>query len=49
MMNKTIRTMVVVSLASCFLWCCGPKPYYETKEGKKKQKHYNKIQFGTKN
>jgi hypothetical protein len=27
---------------------CGPKPYYETRKGKKKQKYYNEIQFGGK-
>jgi hypothetical protein len=27
---------------------CGPKPYYQTREGKKKQKYYNDIQFGGK-
>lgn len=26
--------------------CAAPKPYYETKEGKRKQKYYNDIQFG---
>jgi len=28
--------------------CASPKPYYETKVGKKKQKYYNAIQFGQK-
>jgi hypothetical protein len=28
--------------------CSGPKAYYKTKEGKKKQKYYNDIQFGGK-
>ncbi len=28
--------------------CATPKPYYETKIGKKKQKYYNAIQFGQK-
>ncbi|MEQ8424973.1 MAG: hypothetical protein RIA63_09700 [Cyclobacteriaceae bacterium] len=28
------------------LTSCGPKPYYETSEGKKKLKHYNRIQYG---
>ena len=27
---------------------CGPKPYYKTAEGKKKQKYYNEIQYGGK-
>ena len=25
---------------------CGPKPYYKTAEGRKKQKHYNALQYG---
>jgi hypothetical protein len=28
------------------LMSCGQKPYYKTAKGKKKLKHYNKIQFG---
>lgn len=28
--------------------CSSPKPYYKTKEGRKKQKYYNEIQFGGK-
>lgn len=28
--------------------CSSSKPYYKTKEGKKKQKYYNDIQFGGK-
>jgi hypothetical protein len=32
-------------LASCQV---NPKPYYETRKGKKKQKYYNDIQFGGK-
>ena len=27
---------------------CGPKPYYKTAKGKKKQKYYNEIQYGGK-
>jgi hypothetical protein len=30
------------------LAACGPKPYYKTHKGKKKQKYYNEIQFGGK-
>ena len=30
------------------LGACGPKPYYKTAKGKKKQKYYNDIQFGGK-
>jgi hypothetical protein len=38
------------SICTCcntYLSClCYPKAYYETKEGKKKQKYYNDIQYG---
>lgn len=27
------------------LGACGPKPMYKTREGKKKLKHYNALQF----
>lgn len=30
------------------LGACGPKAYYKTAKGKKKQKYYNDIQFGGK-
>jgi hypothetical protein len=39
-----IAGMFLVALI--LLGSCGPKPYYETNEGKKKLKHYNQIQFG---
>ena len=28
------------------LTACGPKPYYKTAKGKKKQKYYNTLQYG---
>ncbi|HTF19901.1 MAG TPA: hypothetical protein VK658_17635 [Chryseolinea sp.] len=31
---------------ACCLAACGPKPYYKTAKGKKKQKYYNSIQYG---
>ncbi|MFZ1807549.1 MAG: hypothetical protein WAU36_10025 [Cyclobacteriaceae bacterium] len=46
-MKKLVGIAVVVML---FLGsCASPKPYYETSEGKKKLKHYNKLQFGQDN
>jgi len=37
----------ILLLALLFLFSsCGPKPQYKTIAGKKKLKHYNKIQFG---
>ena len=43
-MKKIIGFVLVlgISLSSCST----PKPYYQTSIGKKKQKYYNKIQFG---
>lgn len=38
-----IGLALIMILASC-----GPKPYYETRKGKKKQKYYNDIQYGGK-
>lgn len=44
MMKRKI-TLVLFVLAIVFN-SCGPKPYYETHVGKKKQKHYNQLQYG---
>jgi hypothetical protein len=35
-------------VALIFTACLGPKPYYKTAKGKKKQKYYNDIQYGGK-
>jgi hypothetical protein len=45
-----MRKLVVIILWSVAIMLagCGPKPYYKTKKGKKKQKYYNEIQFGGK-
>ncbi|MEX1239547.1 MAG: hypothetical protein WEB30_07515 [Cyclobacteriaceae bacterium] len=43
-MKKVICILLVAFVASS----CGPKPYYKTAEGKRKQKYYNEIQFGGK-
>lgn len=45
-MKKLVGIVVVIALAIGA--CSSPKPYYKTKEGKKKQKYYNDIQFGGK-
>jgi len=43
-MKKIVGLFLVTML---FLGACAsPKPYYETREGKKKLKHYNRLQFG---
>lgn len=45
-MKKVVVFLLVatVGLSSCI----GPKAYYKTAEGKRKQKYYNTIQFGGK-
>lgn len=45
-MKKLIGLVLVLIF---MLGSCGPKPYYETHEGKKKLRHYNQIQFGQRN
>lgn len=42
------KLMVLVVMVSLLGACSSSKPYYKTKEGKKKQKYYNDIQFGGK-
>jgi hypothetical protein len=42
------RIVTIVILFVFVLGACGPKPYYKTAKGKKKQKYYNDIQFGGK-
>lgn len=41
---KRVAWMFVSALI--LLSACGPKPYYLTHEGKKKQRYYNSIQYG---
>jgi hypothetical protein len=42
---KKIAGLSVLALIMMFS-ACGPKAYYETGTGKKKQKYYNDIQYG---
>jgi len=42
-MKKTLSVFVA---ALILLAACGPKPYYLTNVGKKKQRFYNDIQYG---
>jgi len=46
--NKLVMKRSVVLLVALIMFasCATPKAYYETKEGKRKQKYYNDIQFG---
>ncbi len=41
-------TVGIVLVALLFSACKTQKPYYKTREGKKKQKYYNEIQYGGK-
>ena len=45
-MKTRILSLVIIAMIA--VTSCGPKPYYQTREGKKKQKYYNEIQFGGK-
>jgi hypothetical protein len=45
-MKKAAGFFLVIMII--FSACAGPKPYYKTAEGKRKQKYYNEIQFGGK-
>lgn len=40
------KLMFVLVALIGFTACTAPKAYYETKEGKRKQKYYNDIQYG---
>jgi hypothetical protein len=42
MKGSFVFIVAFILLASCST----PKAYYETKEGKRKQKYYNDIQYG---
>ncbi len=44
-MKKVVGVFVIAIL---LMAACGPKPYYKTAKGKKKQKYYNDIQYGGK-
>lgn len=39
------RLFAFLIAALILLGSCGPKPMYKTREGKKKLKHYNALQF----
>ncbi len=41
-MKKVLSLFIVLLVV---LGSCGPKPAYKTKEGKRKQKHYNDLQY----
>ena len=43
-MKKIIGSILVFSILLSA--CAGGKSYYKTREGKKKQKYYNDLQFG---
>jgi len=39
------KYLIFTLLSLLLLGACAPKPMYKTREGKKKQKHYNQLQF----
>jgi hypothetical protein len=43
---KKVQVSCIVFFIIFSLISCGPKPYYKTSIGKKKQAYYNDIQFG---
>lgn len=47
-MKKIIVFFVGAFLICSIFSCTVPKSYYKTREGKKKQDYYNKIQYGQK-
>jgi len=46
-MKTRVVYFVLALLISGLASCASPRPYYQTREGKKKQDYYNKIQYGT--
>ncbi len=40
------KCCVMFMLVLVLMSSCGPKSYYQTKEGKRKLRYYNDIQFG---
>jgi hypothetical protein len=47
-MSSVIKIVLLVVFSTIILYSCGPRPYYKTAEGKRKQKHYNSIQYNQK-
>jgi hypothetical protein len=39
------RIWIIIFIVGFVFSSCGPKPQYKTREGRKKQKYYNKQQF----
>lgn len=39
------RILIFTFIMGLVLFSCGPKPQYKTREGRRKQKYYNKQQF----
>lgn len=42
---KRISQLLLLVAALLLLDACGPKPQYKTREGKRKLKHYNSVQY----
>lgn len=45
-MKQRVAYFVLALLIGGLSSCSTPKAYYQTREGKKKQDHYNRIQYG---
>jgi ABC-type oligopeptide transport system substrate-binding subunit len=45
MRRRILSLLLLIASALVLLQACGPKPQYKTREGKKKLKHYNSIQY----
>jgi hypothetical protein len=45
-MKKRLGYFMLALLIGGLSSCASPRPYYQTREGKKKQDHYNRIQYG---
>ncbi|MBX2956573.1 MAG: hypothetical protein KF846_10465 [Cyclobacteriaceae bacterium] len=45
---RKISMLLVLALIFSVACSTVPKPYYETKVGKKKQRYYNAVQYGKK-
>lgn len=40
------RFLAVAVVLAILVGACGPRPMYKTREGKRKTRYYNAVQFG---
>ena len=43
------RSLALLVLLAILFSACGPRPMYKTREGKRKTRYYNAVQFGNPN